>query len=63
MHPHIAGFMATDRIDSLTDEAARERLARSATRSKQRPSLRERLMQALRRRPIRPGHRRVVRHA
>ena len=63
MHPHIAVFMANDRIDALVDAAARERLAHSATRLTYRPSWRERLTQPLRRRAFGAGHRRAVRQA
>ena len=63
MHPHIADFMATDRIDGLMGEAARARLAHSATRSPHRPTWRERLTRALGRRGLRHEHGRVVRQA
>jgi hypothetical protein len=63
MHPHIAQFIATDRIDGLVGTAARERLAHSANRRLHRPSWRERLTHALRRRPVGAGHRGAVRQA
>ena len=63
MHPHIADFMATDRIEGMMDEAARHRLAHPATRSPHRRTWRERLTRGLGRWSLRSGHGRVVRQA
>ena len=64
MHPHIADFLATDRIDARLDEARRARLARIADRSvPQRSSRRERFTGALRRRSDRRALGAAARHA
>ena len=63
MHPHIADFMATDRIEGMMDEAARHRLAHPATRSPHRQTWRVRLTRGFGRWGLRSGHGRVVRQA